>query len=164
MEGIIARNSVSLMIICPCHCIHMSFVNGHLQLMWLFQCIFKLHTGVHEHSPTVQCCFRWLYTMHFSVTTERLCVKLYLPNFFPLSLSSYIVTTCPYPSPPNPSPPQSQRVQALYDFEPQEEGELRMRKGDIVTVLEKVDQNWWKGTCGSQSGLFPAPYVKEVES
>ena len=58
----------------------------------------------------------------------------------------------------------SQRVQALYDFEPQEEGELRMRKGDIVTVLEKVDQNWWKGTCGSQSGLFPAPYVREVES
>ena len=67
-----------------------------------------------------------------------------------------------FPSPPLPS--QSQRVQALYDFEPQEEGELRMRKGDIVTVVEKVDQNWWKGTCGSHSGLFPAPYVKEVES
>ena len=76
----------------------------------------------------------------------------------------YRVTTCSYSSPLPLSPPQSQRVQALYDFEPQEEGELRMRKGDIVTVLEKVDQNWWKGTCGSQSGLFPAPYVREVES
>ena len=69
----------------------------------------------------------------------------------------------PLPRPRTPSHIQ-QRVQALYDFEPQEEGELLMRKGDIVTVLEKVDQNWWKGTCGQRSGLFPAPYVKELES
>ena len=59
---------------------------------------------------------------------------------------------------------ESQRVQALYDFEPQEEGELRMRKGDIVTVLEKVDQNWWQGTCEGRSGWFPVPYIKELDS
>jgi len=39
-----------------------------------------------------------------------------------------------------------------------------MRKGDIVNVVEKVDQNWWKGTCDGRSGLFPAPYVKELDS
>ena len=39
-----------------------------------------------------------------------------------------------------------------------------MKKGDIVTVLEKVDQNWWKGEFDGRSGLFPVPYVEEVES
>ena len=57
-----------------------------------------------------------------------------------------------------------QKVQALYDFEPQEEGELLMRKGDIVNVVEKVDQNWWKGTCEGRTGLFPAPYVRELDN
>ena len=57
-----------------------------------------------------------------------------------------------------------QKVQALYDFEPQEEGELLMRKGDIVNVVEKVDQNWWKGTCDGRTGLFPAPYVRELDN
>ena len=60
--------------------------------------------------------------------------------------------------------PTQQKVQALYDFEPQEENELRMKKGDVVTVLEKVDQNWWMGEFDGRSGLFPVPYVKEVES
>ena len=53
-------------------------------------------------------------------------------------------------------------VQALYDFEPEEDGELRMKKGDIITVSLKVDENWWEGTCKGCSGLFPVSYVKEV--
>ena len=82
------------------------------------------------------------------------------PLSSPLSFSPSPLFPLPFPSPS----PQSQRVQALYNFEPQEEGELRMRKGDIVTVLEKVDQNWWKGTCEGRSGLFPVPYIKELDS
>ena len=38
-----------------------------------------------------------------------------------------------------------------------------MKKGDIVTVLDKVDENWWEGTCEGRSGLFPAPYVMIVD-
>ena len=85
-----------------------------------------------------------------------------------LSLPSHPASLPPPPlllSLPIPlSSPQSQRVKALYNFEPQEEGELRMRKGDIVNVVEKVDQNWWKGTCDGRSGLFPVPYVKELNN
>ena len=61
------------------------------------------------------------------------------------------------------TPPQISKVQAQFDFEPQEEGELRLRKGDIVTVLDKSDENWWKGACNGQEGMFPVPYVKELK-
>ena len=53
---------------------------------------------------------------------------------------------------------------AAFDFEPQEDGELRLRKGDVITVIDKSDQNWWRGTCNGQEGMFPVPYVKELNS
>ena len=53
-------------------------------------------------------------------------------------------------------------VVAAFDFEPQEDGELRLRKGDKITVLDKSDANWWKGeTADKKVGMFPVPYVKE---
>ena len=56
------------------------------------------------------------------------------------------------------------KMVAAFDFEPQEEDELRLRKGDIITVIDKNDQNWWRGTCNGMEGLFPVPYVKELNS
>ncbi len=56
---------------------------------------------------------------------------------------------------------QETKVVAAFDFEPQEEGELQLRKGDIITVLDKSDQNWWRGSCNGKEGMFPVPYVKE---
>ena len=55
-------------------------------------------------------------------------------------------------------------VKASFDFEPKEFGELRLHKGDIITVLDKtLDQNWWKGSCNGQEGVFPITYVKEMK-
>mmetsp|Transcript_21277 Transcript_21277/g.55527 ORF Transcript_21277/g.55527 Transcript_21277/m.55527 type:complete len:243 (+) Transcript_21277:91-819(+) len=62
-----------------------------------------------------------------------------------------------------PVPPPAtaaKHVTAQYNFEPQESGELRFKKGDIITVTDDSDENWWKGTCHGESGLFPASYVK----
>ena len=53
---------------------------------------------------------------------------------------------------------------ASHDYEPQESGELRLRKGDIITVLDKCDQNWWIGSCNDQEGMFPVSYVRKVNS
>ena len=58
---------------------------------------------------------------------------------------------------------QVTKVQASFDFEPQESGELRLCKGDIITVLDKSDQNWWKGSCNGKEGMFPVPYVKDMK-
>jgi len=60
--------------------------------------------------------------------------------------------------------PEVVKMVCVYDFEPLEEGELRLRKGDIITVIDKPDQNWWMGTCNGMEGVFPVPYVKELNS
>ncbi|KAI8501246.1 PREDICTED: growth factor receptor-bound protein 2-like isoform X3 [Branchiostoma belcheri] len=57
---------------------------------------------------------------------------------------------------------QELKVQAKFDFNPQEAGELRFRKGDIISVMDKSDANWWKGQCHGETGMFPAPYVQEL--
>lgn len=60
-----------------------------------------------------------------------------------------------------PAPAASNKVvTAQYNFEPQESGELRFRKGDVITVTDSSDDNWWKGMCHGETGLFPASYVK----
>uniref|UniRef100_S4RVI7 Growth factor receptor-bound protein 2b n=1 Tax=Petromyzon marinus TaxID=7757 RepID=S4RVI7_PETMA len=51
------------------------------------------------------------------------------------------------------------RVQALFDFEPQEDGELGFRRGDFITVVDSSDPNWWKGSCHGRAGMFPRNYV-----
>lgn len=51
-------------------------------------------------------------------------------------------------------------VQALYDFTPQEPGELAFSRGDVIKVTDKTDMHWWKGEIGNREGLFPATYVQ----
>ncbi|KAF7700174.1 hypothetical protein HF521_003132, partial [Silurus meridionalis] len=46
-------------------------------------------------------------------------------------------------------------VQALFDFDHQEDGELGFRRGDFIQVLDNSDPNCWKGACHSQTGMFP---------
>lgn len=50
-------------------------------------------------------------------------------------------------------------VQALFDFNPQEEGELAFQRGDIITLISREDANWWEGKLNNRRGLFPANYV-----
>jgi hypothetical protein len=57
-------------------------------------------------------------------------------------------------------PSQKPEAIALYDFTPQAGEEVGFTKGTRIKVLEEIDQNWWKGECNGQVGLFPAAYVK----
>ena len=55
------------------------------------------------------------------------------------------------------------KVIANYDFQPQDPEELELKRGDIITVLDKKDPNWWMGELmrGSRvcRGVFPKTYV-----
>ncbi|EFN89820.1 Protein E(sev)2B [Harpegnathos saltator] len=57
--------------------------------------------------------------------------------------------------------PEECLVQALYDFTPQEAGELEFRRGDVITVTDRSDQHWWNGEIGNRRGLFPSTYASK---
>nr|XP_029525704.1 sorbin and SH3 domain-containing protein 1-like isoform X2 [Oncorhynchus nerka] len=65
---------------------------------------------------------------------------------------------------PEPSRLSCGIFQALYCYVPQNEDELELQEGDLVSVMEKCDDGWFVGTSKrtKQFGTFPGNYVKEV--
>uniref|UniRef100_A0A3Q2QR74 Osteoclast-stimulating factor 1 n=1 Tax=Fundulus heteroclitus TaxID=8078 RepID=A0A3Q2QR74_FUNHE len=55
--------------------------------------------------------------------------------------------------------PSAVQVRALYDFTAEEDDELGFCAGDVIDVLDRSDQSWWRGRLRGQSGLFPANYT-----
>ncbi|CAI9733753.1 endophilin-A3-like isoform X1 [Octopus vulgaris] len=51
---------------------------------------------------------------------------------------------------------------AMYDFEPENEGELGFSEGDIIDLIQKVDDNWFEGSIRGQTGYFPVNYVEVI--
>ena len=51
---------------------------------------------------------------------------------------------------------------ALYDFVPQFENELGLRKGDVVWLLQHVDADWVEGELDGERGILPAAYISIV--
>ncbi|XP_023255205.1 endophilin-A3-like [Seriola lalandi dorsalis] len=48
---------------------------------------------------------------------------------------------------------------AMYSFHSNHEGELGFSEGDLIVLTCQVDANWYEGSLGGRSGLFPVSYV-----
>ncbi|XP_048349388.1 intersectin-1 isoform X2 [Sphaerodactylus townsendi] len=52
---------------------------------------------------------------------------------------------------------------AMYTYESSEQGDLTFQQGDLILVTKK-DGDWWTGTLGEKSGVFPSNYVRLKDS
>ncbi|CDH56114.1 predicted protein [Lichtheimia corymbifera JMRC:FSU:9682] len=78
-------------------------------------------------------------------------------------------TTSPHTtqSPSDHGPTTSTQVKGmvLHEYEPQNDDELKLMRGEYVTIIDKLDdQGWWKGSNESgASGVFPSNFVQILE-
>ena len=52
---------------------------------------------------------------------------------------------------------------AIKDYEPSAQGELSLKKGDVVDVLYVGEEGYWEGTVRGRAGWFPSACVQEVK-
>ncbi|XP_051274472.1 intersectin-1 isoform X1 [Dicentrarchus labrax] len=83
-------------------------------------------------------------------------------NYVKLLSPSTSKTTPTEPTPPKLAPASTAvcQVIGMYDYVAQNDDELAFQKGQVITVLNKDDCDWWKGELNGREGLFPSNYVK----
>lgn len=56
------------------------------------------------------------------------------------------------------------RAVVIYDYTKDEDNEVELVEGQMVTNIEQVDPDWWMGTNHlGEHGLFPSAYVEVIE-
>jgi signal transducing adaptor molecule len=68
----------------------------------------------------------------------------------------FSASPAPAAPPREPTPPpldinSATRVRALYTFSSNEVGELNFERGDMIKVLDRGFQEWWRGACNYRS-------------
>lgn len=61
-------------------------------------------------------------------------------------------------------PDETMEAIVEYNYVAQEEDELTLRKGDIITGIKMMLGGWWEGTLRDKRGMFPDNFVKVLIS
>ena len=51
----------------------------------------------------------------------------------------------------------------LYDYAEKSPREVSMKKGDVLTLLNSNNKDWWKVEVNDRQGFVPAAYVKKID-
>ncbi|XP_069767784.1 adapter molecule crk isoform X2 [Narcine bancroftii] len=96
----------------------------------------------------------------------------HLPGLLEFYKIHYLDTTTllePVARPPHPAPgpvgprprPDAEFVRALFDFAGNDEEDLPFRKGDLLRVVDKPEEQWWNAqNADGRCGMIPVPYVE----
>ncbi|MEQ2212017.1 hypothetical protein XENOCAPTIV_023167 [Xenoophorus captivus] len=55
------------------------------------------------------------------------------------------------------------RCVALFDYEGEDDDELTFSQGDVIGLLELVDEEWGRGQIHGRTGIFPLNFTEVVE-
>uniref|UniRef100_A0A8C4R2U8 Neutrophil cytosolic factor 4 n=2 Tax=Eptatretus burgeri TaxID=7764 RepID=A0A8C4R2U8_EPTBU len=56
------------------------------------------------------------------------------------------------------------RAKAMFDFLASDEKELSIRVGDVISLLQRINNDWFEGSLKNRTGIFPASYVEIVQN
>ena len=53
-----------------------------------------------------------------------------------------------------------------FDGDSKSQNQTSFKKGDVVTILNKISGGWWYGSCDrtGEKGYFPESFVKELDT
>ena len=46
-----------------------------------------------------------------------------------------------------------------FNYDAQDDDELSLKVGDIISVLSEEEEGWWKGQLADKTGFFPSTFV-----
>ncbi len=55
-------------------------------------------------------------------------------------------------------------AEAMYDYKGQDSSDLDLKRGDKISILEHVNNDWWRGEVAGRVGIFPSNYVKIISA
>ena len=55
-------------------------------------------------------------------------------------------------------------VKVLFDYDAEQDDELNLKVGDVVTKVLIQDGGWWEGELRGKRGMFPENFVERIQS
>ncbi|XP_066246640.1 SH3 domain-containing kinase-binding protein 1 isoform X2 [Euwallacea similis] len=56
------------------------------------------------------------------------------------------------------------QCRAVFSYRQDQEDELTLKTGDIITVVGEEEEGWWRGLLNGKQGVFPCNFVEEIQS
>ncbi|XP_048851241.1 SH3 domain-containing kinase-binding protein 1-like isoform X3 [Brienomyrus brachyistius] len=50
---------------------------------------------------------------------------------------------------------------ATFSYTPQHKDELELKPGDVIEIMEEVEEGWWEGRLNGKMGMFPSNFTRE---